>query len=477
MDWLTATLLIITLVLWFSTRRPKNFPPGLRRIPIIGHIMTGSKPTLSLKYPNIVGIFVANYPTVMIQNFKLAKDLLNREEWCGRHSNIISQYLRSDSGKNKGIISTDGHEWSEQRRFALKHLKDFGFGKVGLHGVIQEEVDDLIIHLSKFEHEDFRMETVFGIPVINVLWTIVAGKRFDRDDAKVQRMMKLLNRLFKGMFQLEYIFPWWGLICYYVPGLQTRKNIISELRTMFRESIEEHRKTIDITQPRDFMDTYLTEIASGTNPNFDQESLELCCLDLFKAGAETSSTTLLWCLLYLVKYPEVQENCFKEVMSVTGDVKPSRHHDLPYCQAVIQEVQRLACVAPQTMPHRVTKDVKVEGYNVPKDAMALTNLSSFMSDPKYWKEPVEFRPERFLERVDVDTKLVKKEMFVPYGMGRRICMGESLAKDTLFIFFTNLVKSLKFTNPASYPAPNPASYTEGFTIIPKPYYVNIECRN
>ena len=100
------------------------------------------------------------------------------------------------------------------------------------------------------------------------------------------------------------------------------------------------------------MDTYLTEIASGTNPNFDQESLELCCLDLFKAGAETSSTTLLWCLLYLVKYPEVQENCFKEVMSVTGDVKPSRHHDLPYCQAAIQEVQRLACVAPQTMPHR-----------------------------------------------------------------------------------------------------------------------------
>ena len=101
MDWLTATLLIISLVLWFSTRRPKNFPPGLTRIPIIGHIMTGSKPTLSLKYPNIVGIFVANYPTVMIQNFKLAKDLLNREEWCGRHSNIISQYLRSDSGKNK----------------------------------------------------------------------------------------------------------------------------------------------------------------------------------------------------------------------------------------------------------------------------------------------------------------------------------------------------------------------------------------
>ena len=56
----------------------------------------------------------------------------------------------------QGIITTDGQAWVEQRRFALKHLKDFGFGKVGLHGVIQEEVDDLIIHLSKFEHDDFR---------------------------------------------------------------------------------------------------------------------------------------------------------------------------------------------------------------------------------------------------------------------------------------------------------------------------------
>ena len=66
-----------------------------------------------------------------------------------------------------------------------------------------------------------------------------------------------------------------------------------------RESIEEHRATRDPNQPRDFLDVYLAEVEAGTKPNFDQESLELTCLDLFKAGAETSSTTLLWCVLYL----------------------------------------------------------------------------------------------------------------------------------------------------------------------------------
>ena len=99
----------------------------------------------------------------------------------------------------------------EQRRFALKHLKDFGFGKIGLQGVIQEEVKDLVQLLSEAQNKDFRllgkyflpqkficdllrMESVFGIPVINILWTIVAGRRFQIDDPKAVRMMGLLNR-------------------------------------------------------------------------------------------------------------------------------------------------------------------------------------------------------------------------------------------------------------------------------------------
>ena len=93
---------------------------------------------------------------------------------------------------------------------------------------------------------------------------------------------------------------------------------------------------------RDFIDVYLMEIMKGTNPNFDQECLEITCLDLFKAGAETSSTTLLWIVLYLVRYQEVQEKCYQEVLSVTGEERPALKHQasLPYCQAVICEVQR-----------------------------------------------------------------------------------------------------------------------------------------
>ena len=118
----------------------------------------------------------------------------------------------------------------------------------------------------------------------------------------------------------------------------------------------------------------------------------------------------------------------------------------------------------------------MEGYDVPEDSVVLANLWGFMKDPDHWEDPLMFRPERFLDETEMGLEVNKRERFVPYGMGRRICMGESLAKDTLFIFVTTLIKNLKFENPIKHPKPDPENYTDGFTVIPKPYHVKMICR-
>ena len=126
---------------------------------------------------------------------------------------------------------------------------------------------------------------------------------------------------------------------------------------------------------------------------------------------------------------------------------------------------------------RVTKECEVGEYVIPKDSFAMANLWGFMKDPAVWPEAEVFRPERFLEETEAgELRLVRHERFVPFGLGRRICMGMSLASDTLFIFMTTLVKSLKFDNPLHQPKPDPANFTDGFTVIPHPYYVNIKRR-
>ena len=125
----------------------------------------------------------------------------------------------------------------------------------------------------------------------------------------------------------------------------------------------------------------------------------------------------------------------------------------------------------------MTKEIHIGEHVIPKDSLAFGHLWGFMKDPEVWPEAEMFRPERFLEETEAgELRLVRHERFVPFGLGRRICMGMSLATDTLFIFMTTLVKSLKFDNSLHQPKPDPANFTDGFTVIPHPYYVNIKRR-
>ena len=91
----------------------------------------------------------------------------------------------------------------------------------------------------------------------------------------------------------------------------------------------------------------------------------------------------------------------------------------------------------------IRKYVSVDRFNIPKDSIAMANLWGFMKDPDHWEDLDMFRPERLLEKTELGLKIIKKEKFVPYGIGRSVCMGESLAQDNLFIFVATLIKKLE----------------------------------
>ncbi|KAK3520314.1 hypothetical protein QTP70_021348 [Hemibagrus guttatus] len=107
---------------------------------------------------------------------------------------------------------------------------------------------------------------------------------------------------------------------------------------------------------------------------------------------------------------------------------------LPYTDAVIHETQRLANVVPMSLPHTTTCDVKFQGFLIKK-----VNL-----DETQWESPLIFNPAHFL---DEQGQFVKKDAFMPFSAGRRVCLGESLAKMELFLFFTSLLQHFRFTPP------------------------------
>uniref|UniRef100_A0AC34RAB4 Cytochrome P450 n=1 Tax=Panagrolaimus sp. JU765 TaxID=591449 RepID=A0AC34RAB4_9BILA len=108
---------------------------------------------------------------------------------------------------------------------------------------------------------------------------------------------------------------------------------------------------------------------------------------------------------------------------------------LHYLNAIIAEIQRVCNLLPLNVIHRVTKDVAIKGYCIPKDTAITHHISMVLKDERYFPEPEKFKPERFL---DNSGKFIQPQELMPFGVGKRSCLGEGLARLELFLFIGNL---------------------------------------
>ncbi|CAJ0922689.1 unnamed protein product [Ranitomeya imitator] len=107
-----------------------------------------------------------------------------------------------------------------------------------------------------------------------------------------------------------------------------------------------------------------------------------------------------------------------------------------------------------------------------KDARGITivpNLTSVLKDKSIWKKPFQFYPEHFM---DSEGNFVKNEVFIPFSAGRRICVGEPLARMNLFIFFTSLLQHFEFCIPDDQPFPR---HDPVFTFSYNPHPFQVCC--
>ena len=357
--------------------------------------------------------------------------------------------------------------WIEQRRFALKHLRDLGFGRKILDSVMVQEADQVIDKLLESRDGIVEIKNTFHTAIINVLWQIVASKRFDPDHPETQQIIEMLNYTFQNFSLLIQLYP---SLSKFLP-LRKEDQSLHQMKTMMKNMIYEHLHDIDYESPRDFVDVYLTQMK--TDKNFDEEQLAVICIDFFQAGAETTSTTLLWAILFITLHYKVQEKCQAEIYEQIGTRPPSMDdmQNLPYVLATLMEIQRIAMVAPGSIPHTLIKDVVVNDYKFKKGTLFVANISKFLMDPVDFPLPKSFNPDRFL---DDNGKIKRYEHFAPFGIGKRICMGETLAKNEMFIFFVRTIQRVSFQETLN--RPNPDNVIFGVTRIPKPFEVKVIMR-
>ena len=200
------------------------------------------------------------------------------------------------------------------------------------------------------------------------------------------------------------------------------------------------------------------------------------CFDFFEAGGETVGSTLNWFLMYFALYPDIQEKCHNEIVGALGERSPifDDRKQLPYLDATIMEFQRISNVVPSSLDHTAKENCEINGFFVPRGTSIFYNLYKFHFDKDYWGDPETCRPERFLSENKKAT--VRKDYFNPFGMGKRSCLGESLAKAELLIFTAMILKELKISLPKEHPKPDVENAVAGITRTAKPFFIHLSLR-
>jgi cytochrome P450 len=170
------------------------------------------------------------------------------------------------------------------------------------------------------------------------------------------------------------------------------------------------------------------------------------------AGGETSATTLLWWLLAMIAYPEVQYQAHVELDEVVGSARPPTFADmpsLPYIRAMVKETLRWSLIVPLGVPHASTADDWYEGMFIPKGTICLQNMRVINSEPDvFGSDAALFDPARYLDKSrQVKVLDGREEGHMAFGFGRRICPGRYVAESTLAIDIATLLWAMRFERP------------------------------
>ncbi|KAM9323976.1 cytochrome P450 2G1-like [Gastrophryne carolinensis] len=463
--------------IWNSLYRRGNLPPGPTPFPVVGNVLQIRKGQLvtslikfAEKYGSVYTIYFGHKPVVILSGYETVKEALvdQAEDFGGRGKfPSVDEFFAGT-----GISFSNGEVWKDLRRFSITILRNFGMGKKSIEERIQEEASFLVAEINTFKQRPFNPTNLLVQAVSNVICSIVFGDRFEYDNQSFQQLLSQFEKTFRAVSstwgQMADILP---EIMKYVPGPHQR--ICSDLRkleTFVMERVKINQETLDPNSPRDYTDCFLIKHQKEkNNPSFNTNNMIMSILSLFFAGTETISTTLRHSFLIFMKYPEIQAKIHKEIDQVIGEkcnLTIDDRSKMPYTNAVIHEIQRFCDILPFSLPHAVTKDVSFKGYTIPKGTDVFPLLCSVHRDPRKFSNPDKFNPNHFL---DSNGSFMKNDGFMVFSAGKRVCLGEGLARTELFIFLTTILKNFKLTSKTKFTEEDITPQLNGFANVPIPY--------
>ncbi|CAJ0939226.1 unnamed protein product [Ranitomeya imitator] len=376
---------LIFLIMWLENSKRKRLPPGPTPLPFLGNMLQinmkelpKSLIKLAKIYGDVFTVYLGPRRVVILHGCDAVKEALID------NAHIFSQRGRIPAieilFKTFGIILSNGERWKQLRRFSLTTLRNFGMGKRSLEERIQEEAQYLKDEFSKMKGRPCDPTYFLTLAVSNVICSIVYGERFEYEDKKFLRLLALIKDTFSTINsrtgQLLNSFP---QLLNKIPGPHQRVyQNVKALKAFVQDKVKDHQETLDPNCARDFIDCFLIKMKEEKgNPNTEFHF----------------------------------DNMFVSVLNLffAGTETTS-----------------------STLRHGLRMLLKHAD-----DTTVFVLLSSVLKDPKYFRNPSKFDPGHFLNE---KGEFQKNEAFLPFSAGKRICLGEGMARMEIFLFLTFILQ-------------------------------------
>ncbi|XP_043266373.1 probable cytochrome P450 304a1 [Venturia canescens] len=465
-------LLTVYLIYNFVNGKPPNSPPGLPRLPIWGSywfLLWGDYyfPYKAISYyvkkyqSKIIGLYLGDNYTIVVNDYFGIKEVLRRQEFDGRVGEIHLAKARA-FGQKLGIFFNDDTEWLTQRRFALRYLRDFGFGRrhEKFESVVAHEVHVLMDILKKGPSGDLEktiannslalFPDVLYASCSNPIWFVMTGEMYDRQDyetlRKVCRKAMLFQRNADTAGGAITLTSW---LRHFGNGFGFKRIMEGNYAMVdfIKNFVNKRKKSshMEENEPEGFIDVYLNKLKQLEGKDgFSEKQLLIVCVDVIFPALSAVPSMLTHIIKLMMHHPEVMKKVQNEIDNVVGrDCLPELNdrHKLPYTEATIREALRMETLTPWSVFHRTTEATTLMGYDIPNNTVVITNLSHMHNDPEFWGDPENFRPERFLTE---DGKALAKDYTFAFGLGRRVCAGETFARFLLFSHFAAFAQNFNF---------------------------------
>ncbi|EPC9498230.1 cytochrome P450 [Campylobacter coli] len=335
----------------------------------------------------------------------------------------------------ESIFTTNGEVWKKQRELLRPSFEMTRINKV--FNLMSEAVADMMDRFGKYpNHAVIEVDEAMTFITADVIFRTIMSSKLDEEKGKkilnafVTFQEQSVHTAMRRMFR----FPKW---LSYVLGDRKRAKAGDVIRQVLSDIIKPRYDMADNAEFEDILGSLLLVVDADTNKRFSFEEILDQVAMLFLAGHETTASSLTWTLYLLSLYPKEQEKAYEEITQVLqgGVVEISHLRQFKYLTNIFKESLRLYPPV-GFFAREAKKDTQVRDKLIKKGSGVVIAPWLIHRHEEFWTNPHGFNPSRFEGEY-------KKDAYLPFGVGERICIGQGFAMQEAILILANILKTYK----------------------------------